>query len=98
LVDKEEATEKVNPEKKVREAEKEIKLEENKEGDVVMKIESSKKKKNKKKIKGGDKNDKAGEADDKTLTGAKRVHFDLSQNQVTEFFKHGKVAQRVLEI
>lgn len=26
----------------------------------------------------------------------KRVHFDLSQNKVTEFFKHGKVAQRLL--
>lgn len=23
---------------------------------------------------------------------SKRVHFDLSQNKVTEFFKHGKVA------
>jgi len=66
-----------------------------------MKIETSKKKKNKKKIK-GEKKDKAAGADggeaDKALCGAKRVHFDLSQNQVTEFFKHGKVAQRVLEI
>ena len=26
----------------------------------------------------------------------KRVHFDMSQNKVTEFFKHGKVATRVL--
>ena len=26
----------------------------------------------------------------------KRVKFDLSQNKVTEFFKHGKVATRVL--
>lgn len=26
----------------------------------------------------------------------KRVYFDLSQNKVTEFFKHGKVAQRLL--
>ena len=27
----------------------------------------------------------------------KRVRFDLSQNKVTEFFKHGKVATRVAQ-
>jgi hypothetical protein len=27
---------------------------------------------------------------------SKRVRFDLSQNKVTEFFKHGKVATRAL--
>jgi hypothetical protein len=26
----------------------------------------------------------------------KKVRFDLSQNKITEFFKHGKVAQRLL--
>jgi hypothetical protein len=26
----------------------------------------------------------------------KKVRFDFSQNKVTEFFKHGKVAQRLL--
>jgi hypothetical protein len=29
---------------------------------------------------------------------AKRVRFDLSQNKITEFFKHGKVAQRTFEL
>jgi len=29
-------------------------------------------------------------------SGEKRVRFDLTQNKITEFFKHGKVAQRVL--
>ena len=28
----------------------------------------------------------------------KRVRFDMSQNKVTEFFKHGKVATRTLAI
>ena len=72
-------------------------MEENKEGDIVMKIETQKKKKNKKKIKNADKKEVSQEKG-KTEVGKKRVHFDLSQNQVTEFFKHGKVAQRVLEI
>ena len=31
-------------------------------------------------------------------SSAKRVRFDLSKNKVTEFFKHGKVAQRTLKI
>ena len=82
--------------KKPAESEREVKIEENKEGDMVMKIDTQKKKKNKKKIKGGEK--KESEEPKQNLTGQKRVHFDLSQNQVTEFFKHGKVAQRVLEI
>ena len=29
---------------------------------------------------------------------SKRVRFDLSQNKITEFFKHGKVAQRTFEL
>ena len=51
LVDKSEAT----TEKKPADPEREIKLEENKEGDLVMNIDSQKKKKNKKKIKGAEK-------------------------------------------
>jgi hypothetical protein len=109
LVEKSEVSEKQNPEKKmekVAEVEKEAKWQseelENEDGDVVMKIESSKKKKSKKKIKAAEKKEKldknGGEAEPKALCGGKRVHFDLSKNQVTEFFKHGKVAQRVLEI
>lgn len=27
---------------------------------------------------------------------SKRVRFDLSQNKITEFFKHGKVATRAI--
>ncbi len=27
---------------------------------------------------------------------SKRVRLDMTQNKITEFFKHGKVAQRVL--
>ena len=26
----------------------------------------------------------------------KRVHFDLTQNKVTQFFKHGKVATKIV--
>ena len=111
LVEKSEIAEKQNPENKfdkVPEVEKEPKQQhpsetvENEDGDLVMKIESSKKKKSKKKIKAAEKKEtldsNGGEAEPKALCGGKRVHFDLSQNQVTEFFKHGKVAQRVLEI
>lgn len=29
---------------------------------------------------------------------SKKVRFDLSQNKITEFFKHGKVAQRTFEL
>jgi len=49
-----------------------------------MKIESSRKKKNKKKIKAAERKEKidtnGGEAEPKALCGGKRVHFDLSKN------------------
>jgi len=63
FVEKSEITE----EKKPAEPEREIKLEENKEGDLVMKIDTQKKKKNKKKIKGAEK--KEVPEPSKTLTG-----------------------------
>lgn len=68
LVDKAEI---LSPIKKIAEEpkqEREINMEENKEGDMVMKIDTQiKKKKNKKKIKGGEK--KETEVPTKTLTG-----------------------------
>jgi hypothetical protein len=68
LVDKSEI---LSPIKKAAEApkqEREVNMEENKEGDMVMKIDTQiKKKKNKKKIKGGEK--KESEQPVKTLTG-----------------------------
>lgn len=59
-----------------------------KDGDQVMSITKETKKKDKKRK---NKN-KASEEDD----AHKKVRFDLTQNKVTEFFKHGKVATRTL--
>lgn len=64
----------------------------------VGKTSKKKKKKGKKrKASQGGPEDKSKAAENEKEPPAKRVHFDLSQNKVTEFFKHGKVAQRVLE-
>jgi len=62
------------------------------DGDKVMEISKpEKKKKNKKK--------RAAKQDTADLEGdtRKRVTFDLTKNKVTEFFKHGKVATRVIK-
>lgn len=69
--------------------------------DQVLNIgKASKKKKKKGKKRKASKDeaeDKAEAADNEKGQPKKRVHFDLSQNKVTEFFKHGKVAQRLLD-
>lgn len=76
-------------------------LEDDDDEDQVMNIGkmSKKKKKKSKKRKGGKGETGDGNNQDENVKepAAKRVHFDLSQNKVTEFFKHGKVAQRALE-
>ena len=59
-------------------------------GDEVLNIENTTIGKEKKKKK---KNKKRSHEE---REGSKKVKFDLSQNKVTEFFKHGKVAQRLL--
>lgn len=58
----------------------------NEDGDKIMKIEQ-KKQKNKKREKKAAKEEES---------PTKRVRFDMSKNKVTEFFKHGKVATRVI--
>jgi|ERR1740115_538903 len=63
--------------------------------DEMLEINAVIPKKKKKKVKQAKKEAEPEIAED----GAnKRVRFDFSQNKVIEFFKHGKVAQRVLEI
>ena len=64
----------------------------NEDGEQVLKITKEKKKSKKrarKEVPAEKKEEPAGEAQ-------KRVRFDMSKNKVTEFFKHGKVATRVL--
>ena len=80
-------------EKKEIKEQKKVKVEDSKEDvhsepDEVMTI--SRKKKDKKRPKPAE---PVKEAHD-----PKRVRFDLSQNKITEFFKHGKVAQRTFEL
>ena len=59
------------------------------EGDQVMSISKKEKpKKDKKRVK----KDKPDAPEPPT----KKVRFDLTLNRVTEFFKHGKVATRVM--
>ena len=60
--------------------------------DQVMEIPATKKKDKKKKKKSS----KPETPETTNSISDKRVHFDMSQNKVTEFFKHGKVATRVL--
>ena len=57
------------------------------EGDEIMHVSKDKNKKKKKHKK---------EGPEPSSGSQKRVRFDLSQNKVTEFFKHGKVATRTL--
>jgi len=59
------------------------------EEDEVLQISSKKKQKKLKK------REKMEEKPEESNSN-KRVRFDLTQNKITEFFKHGKVAQRVL--
>lgn len=63
----------------------------------VGKASKKKKKKARKRKAGSQGENESKGSDGAKEPAAKRVHFDLSQNKVTEFFKHGKVAQRVLE-
>ena len=80
-------------EKKEIKEQKKVKVEDSKEDvqepDEVMTI--SRKKKDKKRP-------KPAEPVKESTHDPKRVRFDLSQNKITEFFKHGKVAQRTFEL
>lgn len=70
------------------------------EEDTVVSINppAKKKKKNKLGKRSMEDREQAGNVKPTDEGGArKRVRFDLSRNKVTEFFKHGKVAQRVLQ-
>ena len=60
--------------------------------DVVIEIKNATKKKDKKRAQ-PEKQKK-----EISVEESKRVRFDLSQNKITEFFKHGKVAQRTFEL
>ena len=65
--------------------------------DEHMVISKPHSKKEKKLLKKREKMEKQAEAATQEEDGAnKKVRFDLTQNKITEFFKHGKVAQRVL--
>ena len=63
-----------------------------KDGDNVMSISKETKKKDRKR-----KNKNNGVPQKGDDAHNKRVRFDLSQNKVTEFFKHGKVATRAVK-
>ena len=64
-----------------------------KDGDKVMSISKETKKKDRKR-----KNKNKSDEHQKGEEASKRVRFDMSQNKVTEFFKHGKVATRTLAV
>ena len=69
------------------------------EEDVVMNITNKKKKDKKRAAPEPVTKEAAKEATKEAKAEeAKRVRFDLSQNKITEFFKHGKVAQRTFEL
>lgn len=72
------------------------------EGEQIMKIfkpesiSKDKKKKDRKRNKREQEKTSQAEALTKGEEPQKKVRFDMTKNKVTEFFKHGKVATRVL--
>lgn len=72
-------------------SDKKVSMSTNEDGDKIMKIEAVKP--NKKRDK---KHKTTKTPSDPNESPTKRVRFDMSKNKVTEFFKHGKVATRII--
>ena len=93
LIQKMEKKEQKEQKQQTKEDSKEQSAEEQEEQeDVVIEIKNATKKKDKKRAQ-PEKQKK-----EISVEESKRVRFDLSQNKITEFFKHGKVAQRTFEL